>query len=171
MSANRSLARGLALLLVASSTMLFTSGGNADPADATAFEGTGFSQDPCTLLTDVEVSQQLGHQVHAVPNRDQEPMCEWTANGQAGLDTLAFLEYQKQNSRFHLDVIRDLNRPKPGPGVHRFEIGNGALLSTARHDITVLVGGSTFRVGGGGSIPLSDDGLVNLARLAQSRVH
>ena len=71
----------------------------------------------------------------------------------------------------HMDVIRDLKRPKPGPGIRRFDIGNGALLATGRHEITVLIGESTFRIGGGGSTPLSDDALVNLARLAQSRAH
>ena len=70
-----------------------------------------------------------------------------------------------------MDVIRDLKRPKPGPGTRRFDIGNGALLSTGRREITVLVGDATFRIGGGGSIPLSDDALVNLARLAQPRAH
>jgi len=156
---------------IAGATMLFASGGNADPTDAKAFEGTGFTQDPCSLLTDAEVSQQLGRQVLAVPNRDQQPMCEWTANGQPGLDTAAFLEYQKQNSRFHQDVVRDLKRPNPGHGLRRVDIGNGALLSTSRGDISVLVGSSTFRIGGGGSIPLSEDALVNLARLAQGRAH
>lgn len=194
MSDNQSPVRMLALLCcIAGATMLFTSAGNADPnfagatsppddgavdsdtgkdgSEAKAFEGTGFTQDPCSLLTDAEVSQQLGRQVLKVPNRDQLPMCEWTPNGKPGLDSSAFLEYQKQNSRFHLDVIRDLKRPNTGPGVRRFNIGNGALLSTARRDISVLVGDSTFRIGGGGSIPLSDDALVNLARLAQSRAH
>ncbi len=173
MSNNLSPVRVLALLFcIAGSTTLFTSAGNADPnPSGTAFEGTGFTQDPCSLLTNAEVSQQLGRQVLAVPNPDQQPMCEWTPDGKPGLDTSAFLEYQNQNSRFHLDVIRNLKRPNPGPGVRRVDIGNGALLSTARRDISVLVGGSTFRIGGGGSIPLSDDALVNLARLPQLRAH
>jgi len=171
MSYNLSMVRVLALLCIAGATMLFTSAGNADPTEAKAFEGTGFTQDPCALLTDAEVSQQLGRQVRAVPNSDQQPMCEWTPDGKPGLESAAFLEYQKQNSRSHLDVIRDLKRPNTGPGVRRFDIGNGALLSTARRDITVLVGSSTFRIGGGGSIPLSDDALINLARLAQPRAH
>jgi len=199
MSCHLSPVRLLALLYGITCTTMFTSAGNAGPifnparvtagaastpdesaaasdtaknvSDAKAFEGTGFTQDPCSLLTDAEVSQQLGRQVRAVPNRDQDPRCEWTADGKPGLDSAAFLEYQKQNSRFHLDVIRDLKRPNTGPGVRRFDIGNGALLSTARREITVLVGSSTFRIGGGGSIPLSDDALVNLARLAQHRAH
>lgn len=194
MSDHRSPVPMLALLCcIASATMLFTSAGNADPnsagaasppdgganasstgkdgSEAKAFEGTGFTQDPCSLLTDAEVSQQLGRQVLKVPNQDQQLMCEWTPDGKPGLDTSAFLEYQKRNSRFHLDVIRDLQRPNTGPGVRRFDIGNGALLSTARREISVLVGNSTFRIGGGGSIPLSDDALVNLARIAQTRAH
>jgi hypothetical protein len=158
----------LALLCIASATMLITNDSIADPTEAKAFEGTGFTQDPCSLLTNAEVSQQLGRKVLAVPNTNQQSMCEWTPNGQPGLDSLAFLEYQKQNSRFHLDVIRDLKRPITGRGVRRFDIGNGALLSTARRDITVLVGGATFRIG---SRLLSDDALVDLARLAQSRAH
>jgi hypothetical protein len=79
-----------------------------------------------------------------------------------------FLSLQRQNSRFHLDVIRDLKRPKTSPGYRRFDIGNGALLNTNLRDISVLVGSSTFRIGGTG--PLSDDALVSLARLAQARV-
>lgn len=169
MSDNSSPVRVLALLCIAGATMLFASAGNADLTEAQAFEGTGFTQDPCSLLTDAEVLQQFGRQVRAVPNRDHQPMCEWTPNGQPGLDTPAFLEYQKQNSRFHLDVVRDLKRPNAGHGIRRFDIGNGALLSTARRDITVMVGGSTFRSGGGGALPLSDDALVNLARPAQPR--
>jgi len=171
MSDNPSPARVLALLCIAGTTMLLAAAGNADPAGVRAFEGTGFTQDPCSLLTDAEVSQQLGRPLRAVPNRDQQPMCEWTANGQPGLDAPAFLEYQKLNSRFHMDVIRDLKRPNAGRGMQRFDIGDGALLSTARRDITVLVGGSTFRIGGGGVIPISDDALVNLARIAQPRAH
>jgi hypothetical protein len=173
MSDNLLPVRVLALLFcIAGSTTLFTRAGNADPdPSGAAFEGTGFTRDPCSLLTNAEVSQELGRQVLAVPNTDQQPMCEWTPDGKPGLDTSAFLEYQKQNSRFHLDVIRNLKRPNPGPGVRRFDIGNGALLSAARRDISVLVGGSTFRIGGGGSIPLSDDALVNLARIAQPRAH
>jgi hypothetical protein len=187
------------LCCIVGATMLITSDGVADPkshavaaaprsaspldrravdfeiaeagSETRPFEGTGFTQDPCSLLTDAEVSQQLGRQVRAVPNSDQQPMCEWTPDGQPGLDTSLFLEYQKQTSRFHLDVIRDLKRPNPGPGVRRFDIGNGALLSTARREISVLVGDSTFRIGGGGTIPVSDDALVNLARLAQPRAH
>ena len=161
----------LALLCIAGTTMLLATVGNADPTGVRAFEGTGFTQDPCSLLTDAEVSQQLGRTLRAVPNGDQLPMCEWTANGQPGLDAPAFLEYQKLNSRFHMDVIRDLKRPNAGRGMQRFDIGDGALLSTARRDITVLVGGSTFRIGGGGVIPISDDALVNLARIAQPRAH
>jgi hypothetical protein len=140
-------------------------------ADGSPFEGTGFTQDPCSLLTNAEVSRELGHPVAAVRNRDQQVMCEWTPSGQPGLDTTVFLEYQKQNSRFHMDVIRNLKRPNTGPGVQRFDIGNGALLSTARREITVLVGDSTFRIGAGGSIPMSDEALVNLARLALPRAH
>jgi hypothetical protein len=79
-----------------------------------------------------------------------------------------FLEYQRQDSRFHLDVVRDLKRVKNSPGIQRFDIGNGALLNTNLREISVLVGSSTFRIGGAG--PLSDPALVSLARLAQSRV-
>jgi hypothetical protein len=197
---NRSSIRVLALLCcIAGATMLVASAGNADPnskptgaapeavpppddgaahsdvakdgSEPKAVAGTGFTLDPCSLLTNAEVSEQLGRQVLKVPNRDQQPMCEWTPDGKAGIDSSAFLEYQKQNSRFHLDVIRDLKRPKTGPGVRCFDIGNGALLSMARRDISVLVGTSTFRIGGGGSIPISDEALVNLARLAQPRAH
>jgi len=171
MSANPSPVRVLALLCIAGATMLFTSAGNADPAGVQAYEGTGFTQDPCSLLTDDEVSQQLGRQVRAMSNRDHEPMCEWTPDGRPGLDTWTFLEYQKLNSRLHLDVVRDLKRANAGPGIRRIDIGDGALLSIARRDITVLVGGSTFRISGGGAISLTDDALINLARLAQPRAH
>jgi hypothetical protein len=140
------------------------------PPDAAAFEGTGFTQDPCSLITDAEMSQQLGSQVTAVPDSDLPTMCEWTPGGRPALNS-TFLEYQKQNSRFHLDVIRDLQRTTTGPGVQRLDIGNGALLNTARHEISVLVGSSTFRIGGGVPAPLSNDALANLARLAQSRLH
>jgi hypothetical protein len=180
MSENRPNVRLLALLCcIAAATMLITAQVNAGPnsetaeagSEAKAFEGTGFTQDPCSLLTNAEVSQQLGRQVLAVPNPDHQPMCEWTSDGKPGLDTAAFLEYQKENSRFHLDVIRDLKRPKPGPGVQRFDIGDGALLNAARGEINVLVGGATFRIGSGGSTPISEDALVNLARLALPRAH
>ncbi len=136
-----------------------TSGGN--------LEGTGFTQDPCTLLTDAEVSQQLGQQVSATPSIDEGLMCEWMPDDQPVLAPV-FLEYQREDSRFHLDVIRDLERPKTSPGVQRFDIGNGALLNENQRVISVLVGSATFRIGGEG--PLSDDALVDLARLAQSRV-
>jgi hypothetical protein len=169
-SDNLSPDRLLALLCIAGATMLFASGGSADPTER-PFDGTGFTQDPCSLLSNAEVSQQVGRQVLAVRNRDQQPMCEWTLNGEPSLDTVVFLEYQKQNSRFHLDVIRDLKRPSSGPGVRRFAIGDGALLRTSRRDISVLVGNSTFRIVAGGSIPLSGDALVALARLAQARAH
>jgi hypothetical protein len=178
MSNDRPSFRALALVCcISGATLLVATAGNADPdatlpgAAAGAFEGTGFTQDPCSLITDAEMSEQLGRQVKAVPNDDQQPMCEWTPDGKSALDSAAFLEYQKQNSRFHLDVIRDLKRPTLRPGVQRVDIGNGALLSSARGDISVLVGDSTFRIGSGGSVPLSEDALVNLARLAQPRAH
>jgi hypothetical protein len=141
-----------------------TVGGSA----GAALEGTGFTQDPCTLLTDAEVSQQLGREVRATPSIDEGLMCEWMPDDRTVLAPV-FLEYQRVESRFHLDVIRDLKRTKTGPGSARFDIGNGALLNESRRDISVLVGSSTFRIGGEG--PLSDDALVDLARLAQSRVH
>jgi len=102
------------------------------------------------------------------PSIDEGLMCEWMPGDNSVLAPV-FLEYQREDSRFHLDVIRDLKRPKAGPGVQRFDIANGALLNKNRREISVLVGSSTFRIGGAG--PLSDDALVNLARLAQSRVH
>ena len=80
-----------------------------------------------------------------MPIPNQQPMCEWTPDGKPGLDTLAYREYQNRSSRFHLDVVRNLKRPNPGSGVKRFDIGNGALLSTARREISVLVGDSSFR--------------------------
>jgi hypothetical protein len=145
-----------------------TAGGSAGAASGEALEGTGFAKDPCTLLTDAEVSQQLGRKVSATPSIDEGLMCEWMPDDGSVLAPV-FLEYQRENSRFHLDVIRDLKRTKTSPGYQRFDIGNGALLNKNQRDISVLVGSSTFRIGGTG--PLSDDALVNLARLAQSRVH
>lgn len=143
-------------------------GGNSDAA---AYEGTGFSQDPCSLITSAEVSEQAGHQVSAEPNSDLPTRCEWSPDGRPRLDSTYFLEYQQQNSRFHLDVIRDLQRTTTSPNVQRLGIGNGALLDTGRHEISVLVGTSTFRIGGGEPAQLSNDALANLARLAQSRLH
>jgi len=143
-------------------------GESAASTSGGALDGTGFTQDPCTLLTDAEVSQQLGRRVSATPSIDEGLMCEWMPGDNSVLAPV-FLEYQREDSRFHLDVIRDLKRPKAGPGVQRFDIANGALLNKNRREISVLVGSSTFRIGGAG--PLSDDALVNLARLAQSRVH
>jgi hypothetical protein len=145
-----------------------TAGESAGATSGRALEGTGFTQDPCTLLTDAEVSQQLGRQVSATPSIDEGLMCEWMPNDKS-VTAPVFLEYQREDSRFHLDVIRDLKRPKASPGLQRFDIGNGALLNKNLRDISVLVGSSTFRIGGSG--PLSDDALVNLARLAQSRAH
>jgi len=146
------------------------SAGAGESAAATsggALDGTGFTQDPCTLLTDAEVSQQLGRQVSGTPSIDEGLMCEWMPDDKSVLAPV-FLEYQRQDTRFHLDVVRDLKRPKTSPGVKRFDIGNGALLNTNLREIRVLVGSSTFRIGGAG--PLSDDALVSLARLAQTRV-
>jgi hypothetical protein len=147
------------------------SGGTGDESAAAnsagTLEGTGFTHDPCTLLTDAEVSQQLGRQVSATPSIDEGLMCEWMPDDKSALAPV-FLEYQRQDSRFHLDVVRDLKRVKNSPGIQRFDIGNGALLNTNLREISVLVGSSTFRIGGAG--PLSDPALVSLARLAQSRV-
>jgi hypothetical protein len=132
--------------------------GSADPAAQPA-------PDPCSLLTNAEVSHALsGTDTTATPSGES---CLWEDSGHR--QWLA-VSYQPQQGHA---VELMLTKPELAPpGGRPLDIGDGAIQFPGTNKVAIRVGEDYLSVGpGAGGPPMRADVLATLAKLACARAH
>lgn len=134
------------------------------------YAATGFTKDPCSLLSQGEVASALGGSVTATPSTSLSGLkgCGWTKPGNS--TGVADLQLHYNSAPLSRAFKVGLERNLLAPGERRVDVGNGAVLKSGRGDIYVLVGDSEFEVNGPVSKPLPDNVVTSLAKLAASRL-